>query len=132
MRKLFLIGAAVLFSLLGCVALIKKMAADGATYDEMRRATGACHMTIYRIVKHLRPYADSALPAPERLRTGREGPHKKTSKHVNHIREMVAAGATYDDIRKATGLSLSTIWKIVKRRTPFADSHRELHFGDRN
>jgi uncharacterized protein YerC len=27
---------------------IKKMAADGATYDEMRRATGACHMTIYR------------------------------------------------------------------------------------
>jgi uncharacterized protein YerC len=96
------------------VSLIRKMYEDGATYDEMQKATGACHMTIWNIVKYRGPYADSTLPLPDR-----RGPHKRTFKQVNRVREMAANGASYDVIRGETRLSRSTIWKILKRPEHF-------------
>jgi uncharacterized protein YerC/ribosomal protein S27AE len=96
------------------VSLIRKMYDDGATYDEMQSATGACHMTIWNIVKLRGPYADSTRPLPER-----RGPHKRTFKLVNHVREMAGRGASYEDISADTRLSHSTIWRILKRPEQF-------------
>jgi uncharacterized protein YerC len=96
------------------VSLIRKMYNDGATYDDMQKATGACHMTIWNIVKYRGPYADSTQPLPER-----RGPHRRTSNQVNHVREMAARGASYDDIRYETRLSHSTIWRILRRPEQF-------------
>jgi DNA invertase Pin-like site-specific DNA recombinase len=98
------------------VSLIRKMYDDGATYDQMQKATGACHMTIWNIVKYSSPYADSAQPLPER-----RGPHKRTTKHVNHVREMASRGASYDEIREETRLSHSTIWKILRHPEQFGN-----------
>ncbi len=96
------------------VSLIRKMSDDGATYDDMQKATGACHMTIWKIVKQLGSYADSTRPLPER-----RGPHKRTTKQVNHVREMAARGATYHDIHGETRLSHTTIWRILRRPEQF-------------
>jgi DNA invertase Pin-like site-specific DNA recombinase len=96
------------------VSLIRKMNDDGASYDDIQKATGACHMTIAKIVKCRSPYADPSRPLPES-----RGPHKRTSKQVDHVREMRAGGASYDDICGETRLSSSTIWRILKHPEQF-------------
>jgi DNA invertase Pin-like site-specific DNA recombinase len=95
------------------VNLIRKMSDAGASYPEIQKTTGVCWMTIWKIVKHLRPYGDSTRP-PER-----GGPHKRTSIQVNHVREMKARGASCDAICEETRLSPSTIWRILKHPEEF-------------
>jgi uncharacterized protein YerC len=96
------------------------MSTEGATYSDVHGATGAAHMTTYRIVKRLKPYTDAGNPEHSLL--GKKGPHNKTLKHVDRIRQMVAEGATYKSIRSATGLCLNTICKVANARPPFSES----------
>ena len=55
MRKLFLIGAAVLFSLLGCVALIKKMGSRPAVQVAAPVQLPAAQPTLCRLPDLLIP-----------------------------------------------------------------------------
>jgi hypothetical protein len=51
------------------------MSTEGATYSDVHGATGAAHMTTYRIVKRLKPYTDAGNPEHSLL--GKKGPHNK-------------------------------------------------------